>query len=152
MGMACSCGRKRYRLAKPHDPTRLENIMRPWQVEFLASLGIKRGDELVKARHRSADIMATAMRQWRKKQGMTSFKTSACATALHIWSKICKSYVRFVRRQIQAGNDNFEYGPPDGVLFSEMSQFLDDLPAAPKRRSRVVEDSDDFEPGSQVEV
>mmetsp|Transcript_26384 Transcript_26384/g.72508 ORF Transcript_26384/g.72508 Transcript_26384/m.72508 type:complete len:603 (-) Transcript_26384:88-1896(-) len=152
MGMACACGRKRNRIINPDDPTLLENILRPWQVEFLTSLGIKRGEELVKAKHRSGDIMARAMRQWRKKYGMTSFKTSACVTALHIWSKICKSYVRSIRRQIQAGNDNFEYGPPDGVLFSEMSQFLVDLPAAPKRRNETAKGSGDYEPNSQVEV
>lgn len=147
MGMACVCGHKR--LVNPEDPTLLENILRSWQVEFLNSFGIRRGEEFVKAKHRSAGIMARAMRQWRKKHGMTSFKTSACATALHIWSKICKSYVRSIRSQIRAGNKAFEYGPPDEALFNEMSHFLNDLPAAPKRRDTI---SNDFEPESQVEV
>ena len=152
MGMACACGRKRDGLINPNDPTALENILRPWQVEFLKSFGIHRGEQLVKARHRSAGIMARALRQWRKKHGMISFKTSSCGTALQLWSKICKAYVRSIRKQILAGNnENFER-ETGAALFGEMSQFLDDLPAAPKRRDRTSDDFLDIEPESQVEV
>ena len=81
MGMACSCGRQRRGLIKPEDPTAIENVLRPWQCEFLQSFGIQRGEQLVKARHRSGDILARALRQWRKKYDMVPFKTSSCGMA-----------------------------------------------------------------------
>jgi hypothetical protein len=153
MGMACVCGRNRNEYTNPNDPTALGNILRPWQVEFLKScFDIHRGEQLVKCRRRSAGIMARGLRQWRKKNGMVSFKTSSCATALHIWSKVCKSYVRSIRRQTLAGKEDLQLGPADAALFSEMSQFLGDLPAAPKRRYRASNDVLGIEPESQVEV
>ena len=153
MGMACVCGHNRNELIAPDNPTALENILRPWQVDFLKSLEISRGEELVKARRRDADVLAKALRKWRKKNGMVSFKTSSCQTALSIWSKVCKSYVRSVRRQSLAGREDFRLIPADAALFCEMSQFLGDLPTAPKRRERrTSDDALGIEPESQVEV
>jgi hypothetical protein len=150
MGMACNCDDKQNELVNPTVPTALENILRPWQVEFLKSLDIHRGEQLVKARQRSADIMAGAMKQWRKKHGMISFKKSSCATALDIWSKVCKAYVRSIRRQTLAGKKGFRLGPADAALLDEMTQFLGDLPTAPKRRNRVLDDAIDLE--TEVEI
>ena len=53
MAVTCSC-RKSKQLMKPDDPTSLENILRPWQISFLKAFGITKGDQLVKAHHRSA--------------------------------------------------------------------------------------------------
>ena len=145
MGMACACGRQGGGLVNPNDPTAIENILRPWQVEFLKSFDIHRGEQLVKARHRSGGIMARALRQWRKKHGMVPFKTRSCATALQIWSKISKAYVRSIRKQELAANKSFER-ESGTLLVSEMSQFLCELPAAPSNRRQQ------FEPESQVEV
>ena len=79
------------------------SILRPWQCEFLKSFGIHRGDQLVKAYHRSAGILAKAMKKWRKKRNMVRARTVSCGLALHIWSKVCKIYVRSIRRQIASG-------------------------------------------------
>lgn len=54
MGTGCTCGKRPVGLQNPEEPTSLENILRPWQVEFLAGFGITRGDQMVKAHHRSA--------------------------------------------------------------------------------------------------
>ncbi|OEU22552.1 hypothetical protein FRACYDRAFT_267311 [Fragilariopsis cylindrus CCMP1102] len=89
--------------------------------------------------------MARALRQWRKKHGMVPFKTRSCATALQIWSKISKAYVRSIRKQELAANRSFER-ESGTLLVSEMSQFLCELPAAPSNRRQQ------FEPESQVEV
>lgn len=148
MGMACSCGRQRTGLLNPDDPTAIENILRPWQVEFLKSFGIHSGEQLVKARHRSADIMARALRQWRKKHDMIPFKTTSCGMAIHIWAKTCKAYVRSIRKQVLSGNDLLERQP--GALLSELSLFLDGLPAAPKRKG--VSPLCSIELDSQMEV
>lgn len=160
MGMACTCGRQRNGLLRPEDPTAIENVLRPWQVDFLKSFGIHHGEQLVKARHRSGGIMARALRQWRKKQGMIPFKTSSCGMALHIWAKTSKSYVRSIRQQIHAGNTFLER--PPGALIGELSQFLSGLPAAPKRKGATLASAAvngdataslyNIEPESQVEV
>jgi hypothetical protein len=147
MGMACACGRQSGGLVNPNNPTAIENILRPWQVEFLKSFDIHRGEQLVKARHWSGGIMARALRQWRKKHDMVPFKTRSCATALQIWSKISKAYVRSIRKQILAGNKSFER-ESGTLLVGEMSQFLCELPAAPSKRRQLP----DIEPDSQVEV
>jgi hypothetical protein len=148
MGTACICGKQNKGLVNPDVPTGIENVLRPWQVKFLKSFGIHRGEQLVKARHRSGDMMAKALRQWRKKHGMTPFKTSCCGMAIHIWAKTCKTYVRSIRKQVAAGNQLLERQPC--IALSEMSNFLKDLPDAPKRRADPLHL--DIEPGSQVEV
>ena len=150
MGMACTCGKQKPRgFANPDDPTAVENVLRPWQVEFLKSFGIYRGEDLVKARHRSASILSRALRQWRRKQGMVAFKTSSCGMAIDIWAKTCKVYVRSIRKQIHAGQDWLERRPDE--VMKELIQFAGDLPAAPKRREEFVA-SFDIEPESQMEV
>jgi hypothetical protein len=53
MAVTCSC-RKSKKLVNPEDPNSLENILRPWQTSFLKAFGIVKGDQLVKAHHRSA--------------------------------------------------------------------------------------------------
>lgn len=103
MGMACQCGKSSARLRNPEEPTSLENILRSWQVEFLGAFGIYRGDQLVKAFHRSPSALANAMRQYRRKQGLTPFRTKSCFMALQIWSKTSKAYVRSIRKQLTSG-------------------------------------------------
>jgi hypothetical protein len=148
MGMACTCGRQTRRFVYPDDPTAIENILRPWQIEFLKSFGIHRGDQLVKARHRSANLLSKALRQWRKKKGMVPFKTSACGMAIHIWAKTCKAFVRSIRKHDTAGSLILDQQPAD--LVQEFSNFLGALPAAPERQAEGLILA--IEPGSQVEV
>ena len=134
MGMACTCGRQIQMegLTKPGDPTAIDNVLRPWQVQFLKSFGIHHGDQLVKTWNRSGDILARALRQWRKKEEMATFKTSSCAMAIQLWAKCCKIYVRSVRQQLRTGTTHLER--PPGALISELSEFLVGLPAAPAKR------------------
>jgi hypothetical protein len=108
MGMACNCGKRAMGLRDPEEPTALNNILRPWQVEFLASFGIERGDQLVKAHHRSSKALANALRQYRRKHGMTPFRTKSCGMALQIWSKTCKAYVRSIRKQLTCGTSELK--------------------------------------------
>lgn len=105
LGMACTCGKDLQVFPDEDikDPTSIEMILRPWQCEFLKSFGIHRGDQLVKAHHRSAGMLAKAMKKWRKKHNLVRARTVSCGLALHIWSKVCKIYVRSIRRQIALG-------------------------------------------------
>ena len=51
--VTCHC-RKTQQLVNAENPVSLENILRPWQIQFLKNFGIVQGDQLVKAHHRSS--------------------------------------------------------------------------------------------------
>lgn len=125
MGTGCSCGKVGPGLRKPGEPTSLHNILRPWQVDFLGGFGIYRGDQLVKAHHRSAGAMAIALRQYRKEKKLTPFRTKSCAMALQIWSKTCKAFVRSIRKQLTTGTAE-ELKVPNTLYI--LSSFLEGLP------------------------
>jgi hypothetical protein len=127
MGMACVCGARSNSpgLRNPEEPTSLENILRPWQTEYLASFGIYRGDQLVKAYHRSGSALARALRRYRKKHGMTPFRTKSCGMALSIWAKTSKAFVRSIRKQLTTGISEGIKMP--NTLYI-LSSFLDNIP------------------------
>lgn len=124
MGTGCTCGKYSDGLRNPEEPTSLENILRPWQVDFLAGFGVYRGDEMVKAHHRSGSALATALRQYQKKKGISSYRTKSCAMALEIWAKTCKAFVRSIRKQLTEGT--VELKLPNTLYI--LSSFLEKLP------------------------
>lgn len=130
MGEACSCGKKQPGLVNSEEPTSLVNILRPWQVAFLGVFGIYRGEELVKANHRSGATLASALRQYRKREGMTPFRTTSCVTALQIWSKTSKAFVRSIRNQAKKVPPELGRLPqlkaPNTLYI--LSSFLDKMP------------------------
>ena len=149
MGMACTCGKGQRGLVNSEEPTAIENVLRPWQVDFLkTSFGIHLGDQLVKARHRSAGVMAKTLRQWRKERDMVPFKTESCGIAIDIWAKTCKTHVRSIRKQMKAGSHLLEQQP--GMVLKELTEFIKDLPPAPPKRKAAPRI--EFEPESQIEV
>jgi hypothetical protein len=121
LGMAHTCGKRDPPILIDSDPIALKHILRPWQVEFLKSVDIYRGDQLVKECNASAGTLAGAMRTWRLQNNLSSPKTISCGMALHIWSRTCKYYVRSIRRQMADGLVEVE--PP--TLAEVMSSFLD---------------------------
>ena len=125
LGTGCTCGKRPHGLVNPDEPTAIENILRPWQVEFLAAFGIYRGDQMVKAHHRSAGALATALRQYRKRKKMTSFRTKSCVMALEIWSKTCRAFVRSIRKQLETGTSELKL--PNTLYI--LSSFLEKLPS-----------------------
>lgn len=126
MGTGCTCGKYSNGLRNPEEPTSLENILRPWQVDFLTGFGIYRGDEMVKAHHRSGSALATALRQYQKKKGISSYRTKSCAMALEIWAKTCKAFVRSIRKQLTEGT--VELKLPNTLYI--LSSFLEKLPVS----------------------
>ena len=96
---ACTCGK-----GMPEDPSikggdyfALENILRPWQVAFLATVGIKSAKELINLSETRKGRVCSAMKQYRKKIAADSGKpvrTQHCAVALHIWIKTCKTALK----------------------------------------------------------
>ena len=101
LGLACSCGnhKKEMPTLDGPDPTALSNILRPWQVEFLSTLNLRNGVDLVHAYNQRGEELARAMRKWRKENELPSVKTKSCGIALHIWSTTCKAVVKSVRKE-----------------------------------------------------
>jgi len=131
MGTGCTCGKTPPGLRNPEQPTALENILRPWQVQFLAGFGIYRGDQMVKAHHKSAAALCKALRQYRKKRGAPEFRTKSCAMALQIWSKTCKAFVRSIRKQLTAGTQQLQV--PNTLYI--LSSFLEKISVEHDNRS-----------------
>jgi hypothetical protein len=137
MGMACTCGkRKPVGFINPENPSALENVLRPWQVDFLESLGITRSDQLVKERCTNSHTLAKGLKRWRRKNDMIHFKTSSCAMAIDIWAKTAKVYTRSIRQQIDAGHELLDCQPEE--VMKELSRFVGELPAAPKKRGTIA--------------
>jgi hypothetical protein len=115
MGTACTCGNNQESRTL-EDPTSLVHILRPWQVAFLEGFGIYRGEELVKANHRSGAALANALQRYRKREGMTPFRNKSCIMALQIWSKTSKAFVRSIRNQIKAARKNAAEAMPESLV------------------------------------
>jgi hypothetical protein len=112
LGVACSCGKKKEpELAEGDNPCALEHILRPWQADFLASLGIKEAVDFVHAYNNRGNALAKDMRRWRRVKSLVSVKTKSCSIALHIWSRTCKSVVKAV--QVQKANGAERLRRPD---------------------------------------
>ena len=106
LGMACNCSNKQASdndLVEGSESTDLVNILRPWQVDFLASQNLHTALEFVHTFNQTRSTMERKMRLWRKEQGLPSVKTKSCGIALHIWARTCKSVVRSVRKQRAQG-------------------------------------------------
>ena len=127
----CPCGK--HSVAEDEeklDPTAITSILRPWQLEFLASCGITHTLHLLQgARHRSSEI-AKKMRKWRKKKKMPTFHTASCSVAVHIWSRTAIRVLKSVNQQKVYGKskpvlpDFMEYKlDPDLYTVSSMGQL-----------------------------
>lgn len=101
LDVSCTCG-KQARVSST-NPCALESILRPWQAEFLKSVGVTDAVEFVHAFTQRGVLLASQMRKWRRQNGMLSVKTKSCRVALHIWHKTCKRVVRHVRLQQAQG-------------------------------------------------
>jgi hypothetical protein len=122
MGTACTCGNNQAsRTLQPdEDPTSLVHILRPWQVAFLEGFGIYRGEELVKANHRSGTALANALQRYRKREGMAPFRNKSCIMALQIWSKTSKAFVRSIRNQIKTARKNAAEATPESLAMKTL--------------------------------
>ena len=108
LGKACKCKKRIVSddmdaPGSEEDPTALPNILRPWQVEFLSSIGIKTASQLIKARRTDSTRMAKSLIHWRKKKMMKPVKLKSCFVALHIWARtskvILKSHKQYLRNK-----------------------------------------------------
>jgi hypothetical protein len=125
LGLACTCGCGYEESSSiiGTDPTTLINILRPWQVDFLASVNLHNAVDLMHAYNQRAGKLAKAMKKWRKVENLPPVKTKSCQTALYIWSRTCKAVVLSVRKQKEKGSNilkrpEFLVLTPDGGTVS----------------------------------
>lgn len=76
------------------DPTAIENVLRPWQVQFLESVQITSSSQLVFASKYKSKELAKAMVKWRTERKMKNMRSKACAVALHIWTRTIEAKIR----------------------------------------------------------
>jgi len=96
---SCTCGKSvpEDLSIKGGDYFALENILRPWQVAFLATVGIKSAKELINLSEARKGKVCSAMKQYRKNTAAHSgkpVKSQHCAVALHIWIKTCQTAMK----------------------------------------------------------
>jgi len=109
LGVSCTCGRSNAVAStaeffvKTSDMYALGNILRPWQVEFLASRGIHGAVEFVHIFKQRGHLLAKDLRRWRKEKRLPTVRTKACRVALHIWHRTCKSVIKYAREQEMRG-------------------------------------------------
>ena len=106
LGKACKCGKdlstdNMNEVDRHIDPTALSNILRPWQEEFLQSVGIETARQLVSARSSQSRQLAQAMIKWRSEKKMKPVKLKSCFVALHIWARTTKVILRSHRESLR---------------------------------------------------
>jgi hypothetical protein len=110
LGLACTCGggEEESSTIIGTDPTTLVNILRAWQVDFLASVNLHNAVDLIHAYNQRPGKLAKAMKTWRKVNNLPPVKTKSCQTALYIWSRTCKAVVLSVRKQKVEGSSSLK--------------------------------------------
>ena len=68
--------------------------------------------------------------------------------AIDIWAKTAKVYTRSIRQQIDAGHALLDCRPDE--VMKELSRFVGELPAAPKKRGTIA--LFEFDPESEMEI
>lgn len=103
----CPCGK--HSVAEDSvetDPRSMSSILRPWQLEFLATCGVTHTLHLVHGAKRRSSELAKKMRKWRRKKKLPTFRTPSCAVALHIWSRTCLRVLQSINEQQTSGAEN----------------------------------------------
>jgi hypothetical protein len=110
----CTCGKLPPRLEEGLDPCALTSILRPWQIDFLAHEGIRDAIDFVHACDHRGDVLAAALRRWRRQKGLRKIRTKSCCVAIHIWERTCRKVLRSVTKQ-----------KAQGILVPKKPEFLE---------------------------
>jgi len=130
--IVCSCGRSQNKIPKhSDDPCALKNILRDWQVQFLADLGVSETSQFVRIVNKRTSRLARMLLSWRKDHDMKEYRTKSCSVALHIWARTCNA----VRKTVQEQNGQ---SPSRSVLEYQLRQTQRSQP--PEQLESVTED------------
>ena len=89
LSVSCLCGKQQSLLFQHEDVKRISSILRPWQAEFLASMGIFEIEEFFEVYKNDEKKLSKRMVEWRARRGQEVMSRKACTVALLIWSRTC---------------------------------------------------------------
>ena len=93
--VSCLCGRQQLKISSlSEDLVRIESIFRPWQAEFLTSIGIVEVDQFIEMHHEEEKKLVRKLRKWRKTKELEVMSKSSCAAALRVWARACSVVIR----------------------------------------------------------
>lgn len=111
LGLACTCGHSsndQERASFSKNPTSLRNILRSWQCDFLATIGVHTADQLLYAHKNGANDMARKMKRWREENNLPLARSKECYVALMVWTRTAKVVLRSIEKQKEAGEEFIE--------------------------------------------
>ena len=94
VGLKCTCGKETSR--RPESMCDLNAILRPWQVEFLHSIGVENA-RAYRRYYQSSGVLSTYLKEWRESKGLPSASLETYQVALHVWDRTIKT-VSYERR------------------------------------------------------
>jgi len=88
----------------------LKIILRPWQADFLASVGIERVSQLGRSYKNDGKALAKCLRKWCRKNDIRCEPKDASIYALHVWARTCRNVKQIVAAEsfadmVQNNND-----------------------------------------------
>jgi hypothetical protein len=121
-GLICTCGKQRQHLIDPNDPYHLSNILRPWQIDFLQYVGITDVHDFIQQANERGSSLAQCMKQWRYERKMMHIKTKSCRVAIHIWCRVCQSFLKgLIPKKSLSHNDSEDANKPEFIDVSTQS-------------------------------
>ena len=106
--VSCLCGKKQSQTIAQVD-IQLDALLRPWQSEFLACIGIHDVSHFIATQLHDRERLSKEMVRWRRKKAMKAMPVKACDAALLIWARTCATVVqRFERNASDECNGNVE--------------------------------------------
>ena len=142
----CTCGRQEQ---NPEDIRALDVILRPWQVQFVKSLGIDSTAQAFRMHYHENKFLPKFLKAWREQSGLPSTDVDTYRIALLVWDRTCKAILDSYDNQIRDGVDvprlpTFHKCSDDGKSVASGSTADDDGSKSSASESQSLEGDVDF--------
>lgn len=119
--VSCLCGKQQLELSSlSTDLVRVDSILRPWQTEFLASVGIFQIEDFVETHLKNGKRLARQLIEWRANQGLEVMTKSSCTIALLVWARACSVIMRSRTTQTAAPHELLEISSLESIALSSL--------------------------------
>ena len=100
----CTCGRQQNEQNPPKDIRALDVILRPWQVDFVKSLGMGIATaQDFRVHFHENKFLPNFLKAWREQKGLPSTDVDTYRIALLVWDRTCKAILDSYDQQIRDG-------------------------------------------------
>jgi hypothetical protein len=99
LNVSCLCGKKQCQTINSAD-MRLDALLRPWQSDFLASVGIVDVAHFIQTQNEDAERLTQEIVRWRRDKALEPMPPKACGVALLIWARACAAVSRRVETKL----------------------------------------------------